>query len=176
MQQAKAAQRRAAADRESATRPEQSQPPAALPPGFLNLSREEYAAADISRMPHHSAAAAAASGGQPAAGPGEGPGGARLFDAEWVREPTKAELAPYFDGGWTTAGWATIACRTVDRFRVEDCRELDESPPGSGLARGLRQAAWQFLVRPPRIEGKALLGTWVRIRFEFSRSGSDEGR
>lgn len=103
-------------------------------------------------------------------GPGEGPGGVRLHNAEWYREPTQAELATYLPQRPQT-GWGMIACQTVERYRVDNCRELGSEPPGSGLARAVRQAAWQFMVRPPRIDGKPVVGAWVRIRIEFTPSG-----
>jgi protein TonB len=142
------------------------------PPGFIHLSRDELAKADISKIKPAgggSAGGGAAGGGGSAEGTGDGPGGARVYNAEWYREPSRAELSPYM-GAARSGGagdWAMIICRTVERFHVEDCREVEESPRGSGLARALRQAAWQFLVRPPRVDGKAQLGTWVRIRFDF---------
>lgn len=42
--------------------------------------------------------------------------------------------------------------------------------PGSGISRGLRRAAWQFLVRPPLRNGKPMMGVWVRIRFDLIRA------
>jgi protein TonB len=80
-----------------------------------------------------------------------------------------------------------IACKTIEHYHVENCQELDESPPGSGLARALRQAAWQFLVRPVRVDGHVMIGSWVRIKFTFTKApssgpvestmpGADEGR
>ena len=156
-------------------------PTSTPPPPFklIPLTRDELASADIGRMPKRGPAAgsqgpADESGASGATG--GGPGGAQLYNAEWYREPTHAELAGYMTGKVARRGdWAIIACRTIDHFHVEDCREMGESPPGSGLARALRQAAWQFLVRPPRVGGKAMVGSWVRIRFDFSRTPEREG-
>lgn len=137
---------------------------------MLILSREEFAAADIAQLPSQATDGAdAGTGGGAADGPGEGPGGERLYNAEWYREPTHAELAGYLPAGNTEAKWGMIACRTIEKYHVDDCHELGEAPAGSGLARALRQAAWQFLVRPPRIGGRPVIGAWVRIRFDFTR-------
>jgi protein TonB len=86
----------------------------------------------------------------------------------WQREPTHAELVTYLPPGIRPSGWGVIACRTIEDFRVDDCYELGQSPPGSGLSRAVRRAAWQFRVRPPRIGGKPVIGAWVRIRIEFN--------
>ncbi|CAM3234423.1 MULTISPECIES: hypothetical protein [Sphingomonas] len=102
-------------------------------------------------------------------GPGEGPGGKRLYNAEWFpRRPTNAELSGYLRGPAPDGGWALIACRTIPDYRVENCQVLGESPVGSGLGRAMREAAWQFRVRAPRVNGKEMIGEWVRIRIDFS--------
>lgn len=148
-------------------------PPAGpeTPPSWL-ITKDEFAASDISKIPSRSgnlAAGAGAGSGKDsgaAYGPGEGPGGEVLYNADWVREPTNAEMSTYLPANVGT-GWALIACQTVPGNRVENCRQLDESPRGSGLARGLRLASWQFRVLPPRIGGKPIIGAWVRIRFDL---------
>lgn len=172
---------------EQRPRPEQAPPPpptaepppveAPIPlPDFMRMSRSDYAATDIGRIARDPGSASGTAvadtgGGDSTPGePGAAPGGETLYPAEWYREPTRAELATYMPKRPVVEGWGMIVCRTIDRFHVEDCRELSESP-GSGLARTMRQAAWQFLVRPPRINGKPKTGTWVRIRFDIRRAG-----
>lgn len=161
-------------------------PPEPLPPAppvappipplpFLTLSKEEFAAADIAKLPSHrgeqtggdiSGDTGKNSGS--AYGPGEGPGGERLYEADWYRKPTNAELSFYMPANAPSTGWGLIACQTVEHYRVDNCRTLGESPLGSGLARAVRQAAWQFLVRPPRIGGRPVIGAWVRIRIDYT--------
>jgi hypothetical protein len=139
---------------------------------MLVLSHEDFAATDISRLSNHPAdtptdAQASASAGNDDS-VGQGPNGERLYNAEWYRgQPTQAEMATYLPRNLRETGQAVIACRTIERFHVDDCQELGESPPGIGLARALRQASWQFLVRPPRIGGRPLVGAWVRIVYDY---------
>lgn len=149
------------------------------PEGFIELSRNDYRSTDISRMQRREFDGGASPGGSrgsPGDSPsvGQGPGGVRLYAAQWYREPTDAEIGPYLPPRRTQGDWAVIACRTVEKYHVEDCQELGESPPGSGLARALRQASWQFLVRPPRVNGKPQIGEWVQIRFDVRGGRKDE--
>ena len=152
-------------------------PTAHQPLPIIVISRADMAAGDISKIPSV-APAATAGAGQPGdselADGGGGPHGEPLYRAEWYREPTHAELVTYVPHGAPPGSWAIIACRTIPHFHVEDCEEQGESPPGSGLARGLRQAAWQFLIRPPRVGGKAQIGAWVSIRYSIVE-GKDDG-
>ncbi|WP_340265330.1 hypothetical protein [Sphingobium mellinum] len=152
---------------------------ASLP--FLVIDSAQMASADIGRMPAKDAGQGTSGQGQgqgqsaAAAGPGEGPGGVQLFEAEWYRRPSPAELSTYIPADAPASGWGLVACKTVDDFHVENCQALGESPVGSGFARAVRLAAWQFLVRPPRVNGKLMVGSWVRIRIDYSRSSSVAG-
>ena len=143
------------------------------PLDLLPLTREELEAADIAKLGTNAPGAGArqAQGSSPGDSQlvGTAPNGEPLYAAEWYREPTSQELSTYMpktmpEGG----GWGLIACRTVARYRVEDCVERGQAPPGSHLAGAVRQAAWQFLVRPPRVGGKTMVGTWVRIRIDYT--------
>ena len=160
---------------ESAAQPRPVTPP--LPPviplaksPWVELSKEDLAASDIAALGTRGVSGAGSSAS--AMGPGDGPGGARLYKAEWVVEPTDAELAGYMPNGAEAGSSAEIACKTAANYRVENCRLLSESPMGSGLARAMRLAAWQFKVHPPRIDGKPLIGAWVRIHFDFGKEGT----
>ena len=134
---------------------------------WIEMSKEEMATADVRNLPKADVGA----GGQgDSEVVGKGPNGETLYAAEWAREPTDAELAGYLPHN-AQDGWGLIACKTVPNNRVDDCVELGQSPPGSHLASAVRQAAWQFHVRPPRKNGRPMVGEWVRIRidYEFNR-------
>lgn len=96
---------------------------------------------------------------------GTAPNGQPMYAARWYREPTEQELAGYLSTA--SPGWALITCRTVADYRVEDCVALGESE-GSQMARAVLAAAWQFRVRPPRVGGREMVGTWVRIRIDHT--------
>ena len=151
------------------------------PPTFLKLTRNDYRQGDIARVPSHAPAensdtaeASADSGGGGGAGDTptlgrKGRHGETLYVAEWVREPRDAELSPYINENRARfPGFGLVACRTVARNRVEDCYELDETR-GTGFAGSVRQAAFQFLVRPPRVGKKVMVGEWVAIRIDYRR-------
>ena len=126
---------------------------------MLIVSKEVYAASDISNLGSNApdAGPKLAQGSSPGDSErvGTAPNGQPLYAAEWYREPTDRELAAYLPKRMPEGGGAgLIACRTAERFRVEDCVELGNYPAGSHLAGAVRQAAWQFLVRPPRVGGK----------------------
>lgn len=145
-------------------------------PDILKLSKDEYAGMDISKLsPKGRDGAGSGTGtGKAPYGPGEGPNGQPVYPAEWYREPTRAELAGYMRK-LDRSGWGMVMCRTIANYHVENCREAGESP-GSGLARAMRLASWQFLVRPESVGRKLQIGSWVYIRYTFTiaKSESDD--
>lgn len=157
-----------------------SQPDPVVPPkvNVIWLNRRDFASADIERVPAASPARGASRTDQADAG-GDGgqddvaltgqraPGGEPLYAAEWVTRPTDAQLSPYLPPAYTGEGWGLIACRTIPNYHVDDCQELADFPRGSRLASAVRQAAWQFRVRPPRVGGKEMVGAWVSIRIDY---------
>lgn len=150
--------------------------PAGDIPGLIRLTHDEFVQSDISK---HGAKSASAADSGPAPGDsvasGNAPNGEPLFNADWYREPTDSQMAYYLPRG-VREGAALIACKTAPKYHVEDCQILGEDPPGTGLARGVRNAAWQFLVIPPRKGGQQLIGVWVRIRFDIIPREGREAR
>jgi protein TonB len=145
--------------------------PLGLLPGGMAL----FDAADISKLPQHpedreTASKDNSNKDQDSAavyGPGEGPGGERVYKADWAKLPTNAELAPYLPADVPRGSWAVLVCRMVADNRVENCRAAGESPVGSGLARGSRLASWQFRILPPRVGSKKVIGGLVEITLHF---------
>lgn len=143
---------------------------------IIPLSRAEVASADLANQPRRPERP----DGGPAYGPsaagspgdselvGRAPNGEPLYAARWFREPTDGELRGYLSTA-SGPGWALIACKTAPQWRVEECVGLEEYPGGSNIQRAVLAAAWQFQVRPPRRGGVSLVGSWVRIRIEYSR-------
>ena len=174
----KARERPAAAARPAVPPPEVPPPPVPETPRgplpFIVMTRDEYRTAQISNLPERSSEPAAAGAGSssssndtPLAG-GKGPGGEPLYRAEWYRRPRQAELETYLPRRWAREGSGLIACRTVARYHVDDCKILGETPPGSGYGYAVLQASFQFLVRPPRVGGKEMVGAWVSIRIDYT--------
>jgi protein TonB len=135
---------------------------------WIEMTNDELADGDISNLPK----------GEPGAGDseivGRAPNGDVLYAAEWARRPTDAELGGYLPKN-APDGAGIIACKTIPGERVDDCLEIGNDPPGSHLASAVRQAAWQFRVRPPRKNGRPLIGSWVQIRIDYEQIGRSSG-
>ena len=185
---AKAEHTQSGASRRAAAPPTAPVPPAALPAPtssaiwshVIPITREQFVSADIATIPSHPTADASNDTGRSGMASGQdrdetvagrGPNGEPLYNAQWYRRPTRAELGFYLPQGSAQTGWGMIACQTMPDYRVENCSEIAQSPAGSGLARAVRQAAWQFRVLPPRIGGRPMVGAWVRIRIDYTVSG-----
>jgi protein TonB len=139
------------------------------PPPYIELSHDQYAESDVRALPK-----SAPSPGQEDSQPvGRGPNGEVLYAAEWAREPTNQELSFYLPRN-SPDGYGLIACKTYPQNRVDDCIALESYPVSGHLAHAVLNAAWQFKVRPPRKDGKPMIGEWVRIRIDYVHS--DGGR
>lgn len=143
--------------------------PAPPPTKLVPMSSADMAAADISKLGSN------APGGAPgdSEAVGTGPNGETLYAAEWARHPTSTELGGYLPPN-PQDGYGRVACKTVPDNRVDDCIELESAPLSSRLARAVRLAAWQFRVRPPRKNGRPMIGQWVVIQIDYDFGGRDE--
>jgi protein TonB len=150
-------------------------PPAEPAPPMIPAPLAQPPAAKISPIPVRPAPSARRVYGPPDSGGsssrdtervGTAPNGEPLYAAAWYREPRDDELSGYLSTA-RGPGWGLIACRTAPDYRVEDCVGLAEYPQGSQINRAVLAAAWQFKVRPPRLGGQPLVGSWVRIRIDY---------
>lgn len=136
---------------------------------WIEMSSEEMAASDISKLPP-----AGSGGAGDSEVVGKGPNGETLYAVDWARRPTNAELGGYLPPN-APDGWGEIACKTIPNNRVDDCIEIGQSPRGSHLASAVRQAAWQFRIKPPRLGGRALMGQWILIHIDYGSVRSEGG-
>jgi len=90
--------------------------------------------------------------------------GEPLYAARWYREPGD-EVDGYFAD--SSPGSGLIACRTIPNFYVTDCYGIGETQ-GSNIIRAMLAASGNFRVRPAQIGGRSLVGSWVRIRFDYT--------
>ena len=172
-----------AAPRATPTRRPTNPPPVTVPPpppvvfpDMIILSSRDFAAADIGTIKRSPVTGGGAEGAAESADSGTGnavgtgPDGQPMYNAQWYREPTRAEMATYMPKRRVSGdAWGLIVCKTIERYRVDDCHQLGESP-GSGISGAMRQAAWQFQIRPPRKGGQPMIGAWVRIRFDVTET------
>jgi hypothetical protein len=155
------------------TPPKVPTPPNALP-GVLPI---QLGASDISKLKSSASNDDAGDDNAPdsklAYGPGMGPGGQSYYHGEWYRLPTPAEVDPYLPKRPPDKGWAQILCKTAPRYHVEDCRVLSEGPAGAGMGRAALNMSWQYLIRPPRRNGKELIGAPIGVLFTYTTIHGD---
>ena len=151
--------------------------------GIIEMSHDELAQVDnsmkappVPRPVRDSTPTVRTANSDTPVAPGKGPHGETLYAGVWVRMPTYAETDPYTPPSARVGDFAIIACRTAPRNHLEDCVEIMESPTGSGIARGMINAAWQFQMRPPRLGGQYIIGAWVRLRVTVVPRDKDEAR
>lgn len=146
----------------------QSAPQSDIWSKVIPLTRQELASVDTALTRPSDSAAQSAERGASSAVVGTGSKGQPLYAARWFREPSRALLNLYLPAGPRRTGYGRIACQMIADYRVDNCEEVDEFPPGSGLAGAVRQAAPQFRVIPPRLGGRTIVGAWVMIQIDYS--------
>ena len=95
---------------------------------------------------------------------GTAPDGSPLYAARWYREPGQ-EFWGFLSAA--SSGYGLMACRTIPNFYVADCVPLGETP-GSLLNRSMLAGAGVLRVRPAQLGGRSLVGSWVRIRIDYT--------
>lgn len=98
-------------------------------------------------------------------GPGAGDGPPRL-----IQGPTKDQLRrlhPREAFRQRLNGSARITCSIRIDTRLEDCRVVDEAPPGRGFGEAALAASSYFRFRPPTRDGRPVEGREVTVGVEF---------
>lgn len=98
-------------------------------------------------------------------GPGAGDGPPRL-----IQGPSKDQLRrlhPREAFRQRLNGSARITCRIRLDTQLEDCRILDETPPGRGFGQAALAASGYFRFRPPTRDGRPVEGREVTVGVEF---------
>ena len=98
-------------------------------------------------------------------GAGAGDGPPRL-----IQGPTKDQirrLHPREAFRQRLNGSARIACRIRLDTRLEDCRVVDETPPGRGFGEAALAASGYFRFRPPTRDGRPVEGREITVGVEF---------
>lgn len=102
----------------------------------------------------------------PASANGEG----RLFPASWAEVPSQRLLGKHnpprarYEG---VSGGALLACRVLPSRRLADCAVLRETPEGYGFGKAALEAAADFRVNPPMLDGQAVAGGRVAVPVAF---------
>lgn len=98
-------------------------------------------------------------------GPGAGDGPPRL-----IQGPTKDQLRrlhPREAFRQRLNGRALIGCRIRLDTRLEDCRVVEEAPPGRGFGEAALAASLYFRFRPPTRDGRPVEGREITVGVEF---------
>lgn len=105
----------------------------------------------------------AGQGGAAGSGLGRGAGDGRF---RLLRGPTMGELRrlhPPAAFRQRVGGQATLSCRIRLDTRLEDCRVIDETPPGMGFGQAALAASIHFRFQPPTRDGAPVDGQEVPV-------------
>ncbi|MGH7026777.1 energy transducer TonB [Brevundimonas sp.] len=99
------------------------------------------------------------------AGPGVGDGPPRFLQGPTPDQ--RRRLHPPEAFRQRLDGRAVIACRIRLDTRLEDCRVVEEAPPGRGFGQAALAASAYFRFRPPTRDGRPVEGREITVGVEF---------